>query len=214
MKVSVNSLLLAALSLALLSWFSAASSSAPAAGNATKVKPSQATVTLLREHAAFSAPQAGAKIVRIVQAQRPLTREQTVLPLVGRTTGAHGMKWLRVLLPGRPNSGSGWISARATRLGTTRWHIVVHTTTRRVFVYRAGRLARVFVAIVGKPSTPTPHGAFFVEEDVALPQSAVGAPYALALSARSNVLQEFHGGPGQIALHGLDHVGGTLGTAV
>jgi lipoprotein-anchoring transpeptidase ErfK/SrfK len=32
--------------------------------------------------------------------------------------------------------------------------------------------------------------------------------------ARSNVLQEFDGGPGQIALHGLDNVGGTLGTAV
>jgi lipoprotein-anchoring transpeptidase ErfK/SrfK len=28
------------------------------------------------------------------------------------------------------------------------------------------------------------------------------------------VLQEFEGGPGQIALHGLDNIGGQLGTAV
>jgi lipoprotein-anchoring transpeptidase ErfK/SrfK len=42
----------------------------------------------------------------------------------------------------------------------------------------------------------------------------VGAPYALALSARSKVLQEFEGGPGQIAMHGLANVGGTLGSAV
>jgi len=42
----------------------------------------------------------------------------------------------------------------------------------------------------------------------------VGAPFALALSARSNVLQEFDGGPGQVALHGLANVGGVLGTAV
>ena len=42
----------------------------------------------------------------------------------------------------------------------------------------------------------------------------VGAPFALALSARSNVFQEFDGGPGQIALHGLANVGGILGTAV
>ena len=42
----------------------------------------------------------------------------------------------------------------------------------------------------------------------------LGAPYALALSARSYVLQEFDGGPGQIALHGLANVGGVLGTAV
>jgi lipoprotein-anchoring transpeptidase ErfK/SrfK len=45
------------------------------------------------------------------------------------------------------------------------------------------------------------------------PSSAVGHPYALALSARSNVFQEFAGGPGQIAIHGLDNVGGTPGTA-
>ncbi len=43
---------------------------------------------------------------------------------------------------------------------------------------------------------------------------AVGAPFALALSARSTVYQEFAGGPGQIALHGLGNVGGTPGTAV
>jgi lipoprotein-anchoring transpeptidase ErfK/SrfK len=67
--------------------------------------------------------------------------------------------------------------------------------------------------VVGKPTTPTPHGEFFVEESVQLRASDVGAPYALALSARSDVLQEFDGGPGQIALHGLANIGGTLGTA-
>ncbi len=41
-----------------------------------------------------------------------------------------------------------------------------------------------------------------------------GAPYALALSARSRVLQEFEGGPGQIALHGVDNIGGPLGSAL
>ena len=46
-----------------------------------------------------------------------------------------------------------------------------------------------------------------------LPSSA-GAPFALALSARSNVLQEFEGGPGQIAIHGVANLGGTPGTAV
>ena len=42
----------------------------------------------------------------------------------------------------------------------------------------------------------------------------IGAPFALALSARSNVYQEFDGGPGQIALHGLTGIGGMPGTAV
>jgi lipoprotein-anchoring transpeptidase ErfK/SrfK len=66
---------------------------------------------------------------------------------------------------------------------------------------------------VGKPSTPTPTGQFFVEETLQMPASEAGGPYALALSARSNVLQEFEGGPGQIAIHGRENLGGMLGTA-
>ncbi len=83
-----------------------------------------------------------------------------------------------------------------------------------MIVYRRGHAIRVFKAIVGKPSTPTPHGQFFVEESIRLRATDVGAPFALALSSRSNVLQEFDRGPGQIALHGLDNVGGVLGSAV
>ena len=41
-----------------------------------------------------------------------------------------------------------------------------------------------------------------------------GAPFALALSARSNALAEFEGGPGQVALHGIANIGGVPGTAV
>jgi lipoprotein-anchoring transpeptidase ErfK/SrfK len=67
---------------------------------------------------------------------------------------------------------------------------------------------------VGTPTTPTPSGEFFVEEVLRLRAGDVGGPFAFALSARSNVLQEFAGGPGQIALHGLSNVGGVLGTAV
>ena len=47
-----------------------------------------------------------------------------------------------------------------------------------------------------------------------LPAKHVGAPFALAASARSNVFKEFMGGPGQIALHGVVNVGGQMGTAV
>jgi lipoprotein-anchoring transpeptidase ErfK/SrfK len=95
----------------------------------------------------------------------------------------------------------------------THWHVVVDLSRRRVDVYRAGRLVRNFRAVVGKPSTPTPRGRFFVEEAIRLRASDVGAPFALALSARSNVLQAFNGRPGQIALHGRANIGGVLGSA-
>jgi lipoprotein-anchoring transpeptidase ErfK/SrfK len=102
---------------------------------------------------------------------------------------------------------------RGTAHALTSWHVVVRVSRRLVMVYRWSRLIRVFKAVVGKPSTPTPLGKFFVEESVRMPAGAVGAPFALALSARSQVLQEFAGGPGQIAIHGLDNSGGVLGTA-
>jgi L,D-transpeptidase catalytic domain len=166
-------------------------------------------VTLRTPHVAYAAPATTARRIETVAAHRPITRVATVLPVVGSA----GRGWLKVRLPGRPNGSLGWIRSQGTVAGRTEWHLVVELGARRLVVYRAGRVLRAFPAVVGKPSTPTPRGEFFVEEPVRLSGGDVGAPYALALSARSNVLQEFDGGPGQIAVHGLANVGGTLGTA-
>ena len=117
------------------------------------------------------------------------------------------------MLPGRPDGLTGWITTQRTHRLVTGWHIVVDLARRRVSVYRDGRVVRIFHAVVGKPSTPTPTGRFFVEETLQMATGHPGGPFALALSARSNALQEFEGGPGQIALHGRDNLGGTLGTA-
>jgi lipoprotein-anchoring transpeptidase ErfK/SrfK len=178
------------------------------------VKPTQELAALLSAHEAFSKPARDSAPLRLVQARRPLTGERTVLPVLGHRTGADGIGWLHVRLPGRPNGRTGWIRQRATVASTTSWHIVVDTFSRRVIVYQNGRPVRIVKAVVGKPSTPTPRGEFFVEEAIQLRAADVGAPFALALSARSNVLQESDGGPGQIGLHGLSNVGGVPGTAV
>ena len=181
-----------------------------AAATATPAVPrTQQLVTLRTSHAVRSAPRSSASSSRSIAARRPLTGTQTVLPVLGTAPGG----WLQVRLPGRPNGATGWIRARGTAVAYTPWHIVVHTATRRVRVYRAGRVARTFRAVVGKPSTPTPAGSFFVEEPVRLSPDDAGAPFALALSARSDVFQVFDGGPGQVALHGLANIGGVLGTA-
>jgi lipoprotein-anchoring transpeptidase ErfK/SrfK len=126
---------------------------------------------------------------------------------------SHGKPWLRVRLPGRPNGHTGWISAQQTKRTSTNWVIVIRLSARRVTVYHSGRVERRFPAVVGKPSTPTPRGHFFVEETLALSPEDAGGPFALATSARSHVLQEFDGGPGQIAIHGTNNLAGALGTA-
>jgi lipoprotein-anchoring transpeptidase ErfK/SrfK len=178
------------------------------------VKPTQELAMLLTSHNVLSAPHAGRSRVDRVGASRPITGGQTVLPVIGHSTTTSGARWLKVRVPGRPNGRKGWIARRGTVLTTTSWHLVVRTTSRRVLVYRHGRLARSFAAVVGKPSTPTPHGRFFVEESVRMLPGSAGAPFALGLSARSDVLQEFEGGPGQIAVHGVANLGGIPGTAV
>ena len=149
----------------------------------------------------------------LVQASQPLTGVGTVLPVLAHGSRG-GVGWLRVMLPGRPNGRTGWIRRQGTVPTTTSWHLVVRLARRQVLVFRAGRLVRRLPAVVGKPATPTPAGRFYVEESVRMLPGSAGAPYALALSARSNVLQEFEGGPGQIALHGVRGLDGPLGTAV
>lgn len=185
-----------------------------AAATPPAVQATQELAVLLESHEARQRPDSASPSVGWVEPTRPITGLRTVLPVLGHATGPAGVAWLRVRLPGRPNGHTGWITTRATRLEMTSWQLVVDLSSRRVLAYSDGRLLNSYSAVVGKPSTPTPLGNYFVEEAVDLPSGAPGAPYALALSARSYVLQEFAGGPGQIALHGVDNIGGVLGTAV
>jgi hypothetical protein len=135
---------------------------------------------------------------------------RTILPVLGN---AKRRAWIRVRLPGRPNSHAGWIRSAHTRRTSTLWRLSLDLSSRQVTVRLAGRVKRRFGAVIGTPSTPTPLGRYFVEEGVALAPRHAGGPFALATSARSNVLQEFQGGPGQIALHGTAGLAGALGSA-
>jgi lipoprotein-anchoring transpeptidase ErfK/SrfK len=189
---------------------------APAAGAAQPpppAGPTQELAVLLTPHGVKATLHARGSRATL-PAWAPITGAPTVVPVIGHATRPGGIRWLRVMLPGRPNGATGWITRRGTQTSTTSWRVSIKTSTRAVRVYRRGRLVRSFAAVVGKPSTPTPNGRFFVEESILMPRGSAGAPYALALSARSNVLQEFEGGPGQIAMHGVANLGGTPGTAI
>jgi lipoprotein-anchoring transpeptidase ErfK/SrfK len=199
----------AALALLSATWAQPAEASAGFVPAAT-----QELVALLTPHDARSAPHGGSRLVEVVRARRPITAVRTVLPVSGRAEGTNGVSWLRVRLPGRPNGRTAWIRERSTVSSSTRWHVAVDISSRQTTIYHSGKAVRRFRSVVGRRATPTPRGLFFVEEVIALRPGDVGAPYALALSARSNVLQEFAGGPGQIGVHGLANVGGVLGTAV
>ena len=164
--------------------------------------------TLHHPAAVFRAPSVHTWTRQVVPLYTPLSHQRTSLPVLRRRG-----RWLHVLLPGRPNSHTGWIDARNATTWKTPWHVLVRTGSKRLFVFKGPRIVRSFPVVVGKISTPTPHGRFYVEEALVLPRRSPGAPDAYALSARSNVYQEFDGGPGQIAIHGTYGIGGTPGRA-
>jgi lipoprotein-anchoring transpeptidase ErfK/SrfK len=158
--------------------------------------------------AVFRAASLHATTEGILSARTPISNQRTAVPVLAQRRG-----WLRVLLPGRPNGHTGWIRAREASLSSTPWRVVIRTDSKRLFVLRWGRIVRSFPVVVGSSSTPTPRGHFFVEEALLLPSRSLGAPVAYALSARSRVYQQFDGGPGQIAIHGIYGIGGTPGHA-
>jgi lipoprotein-anchoring transpeptidase ErfK/SrfK len=125
--------------------------------------------------------------------------------LVLRSAWRGEREWLKVLLPVRPNGSAGWIPRDKALLGTARYWIDLRLGSRWLTVYRDGRRVRRFRAVVGAPATPTPRGLAAVYERNAQPdRHGFLGPWALSLTAFSNVLESYGGGPGRVAIHGRD----------
>jgi lipoprotein-anchoring transpeptidase ErfK/SrfK len=171
---------------------SVAGPTARAAWIATVVVPT----TALRE------PGTSARVAHVSTASTVDGGPQGLLVLAARRDAA-GAMWIDVRLPTRPNTAQGWIPADDVTLAATPWRIVVSLRARALTILDAGhRVARIPV-VIGKPSTPTPRGLFAVAAVVRQtdPSGFLG-PYALHLTAHSNVLDNYGGGPGRIAIHG------------
>jgi len=116
-----------------------------------------------------------------------------------------GKAWLRVALPNRPNGSSGWIREDFVRLSKTPWRITINRAAHTVTVYRDGRKQRSFMAVIGKAATPTPRGLYAIYEKLPQPDpKGFLGPWALHLTAFSDVLFNYGGGPGRVAIHGRD----------
>jgi lipoprotein-anchoring transpeptidase ErfK/SrfK len=114
-----------------------------------------------------------------------------------------GRRWVKLLLPTRPNGSSGWVRRDDVVLSTTRYWVRVRTRARLVTVYRGGERVRRFRAVVGAPRTPTPVGLAAIYERNRQPDPhAFLGPWALALTSLSEVLENYGGGPGRVAIHG------------
>src|SRR3954468_13451033 len=125
---------------------------------------------------------------------------RTVLVTASRSDG-----WYQVLLPVRPNGTRGWIRKSAVITTTNPMRIVISRRLKVLKLYRSGVFVMKFPVAVGKPTTPSPTGLFYVTDRIntGQPGGAYG-PYALGLSGFSNVLFSFSGGDGEVGIHGTN----------
>ncbi len=115
--------------------------------------------------------------------------------------------WIRVRLPMRPNGRTGWVPA--TGLGpirTVSTQLVIDRRRLRATLYRGGRRIWRSPVGIGKPSTPTPAGRFWVRERIRVAGSTgLYGPWAFGTSGYS-VLSDWPGG-GVVGIHGTNEPG-------
>jgi lipoprotein-anchoring transpeptidase ErfK/SrfK len=112
--------------------------------------------------------------------------------------------WFRVRVAHYPNGTLGWVRAGTVATSRIRRRIVVDVSQHRLYLYQRGKLVLSTPAAVGKPSTPTPHGRFYITQRFIV--TATNSPYgtrALGLSAFSNVLRSWVDG-GPVGIHGTN----------
>lgn len=149
-----------------------------------------------------SAPRAGAPRRGTVSPTGAWNGGSVYLLVLAAAHDAAGQEWLRVALPSRPNGRSGWVLAARLQVSPVRWRVVIDRARRRASAYRDGRRVRSWRVVVGTGGTPTPAGLFAVYERVRQPSGSELGPWALHLTAHSDTLFDFGGGPGRVALHG------------
>lgn len=153
----------------------------------------------------YAAPDANAQPINTLSVRTEYLLPRTLLAF---NTSA---EWTQVYLPTRPNSSTGWVKTADVSISPKplEWAVKVDLESFKVTVLHNGVVDFETDAAIGSDQYPTPKGTFYITDPLDLqkqPGTGYGA-YALGLSGHSDVLTEFGGGDGQIALHGTDNPG-------
>jgi hypothetical protein len=113
-----------------------------------------------------------------------------------------GREWVKLRVPGRPNGRTGWVLRSA--LGSfhlTHQLVIVNRAAMHMYFYDNGRRIWSAPVGVGKPSTPTPAGHFWIRERFVISDHSSGYyPYAFG-TANYSTLTDWPGG-GVVGIHG------------
>jgi lipoprotein-anchoring transpeptidase ErfK/SrfK len=196
----------------------AAAAAAPPANPAGMVRLSDERVTTKWAHTAdlqpvFSRPSGSA---RQVARLRLLTEDRfaEVYLVLSKWTNPAGNTWLKIRVPYRPAppaervvGTTGWVRESALgSLHTVHTLLRVNKHTLRVTLYDRGRKRFSARIGVGKASTPTPSGHFWIREKFRVGGQTLYGPRAIGTSAYAPYLTDWPGG-GVVGLHGTDQPG-------
>jgi L,D-transpeptidase catalytic domain len=126
-----------------------------------------------------------------------------VYPALRSWRDPQGQSWIEVRIPMRPNGRTGWV--RHSALGPlyrVRTMLIVDRPKLRATLYRRGEPVWSAPVGIGKPSTPTPAGRFWIREKFRTPGGSLYGPVAFGSSDYS-VLSDWPGG-GVIGIHGTN----------
>jgi len=113
-----------------------------------------------------------------------------------------GLEWVKLRIPMRPNGQVGWVEANAlSRLHLTHQQVLVSRPRLRIYLYDSGHLMWSAPVAVGKPSTPTPPGYFWIRERFTISNPSSGYyPYAFGTADYSTLTEWPRGGV--VGIHG------------
>ncbi len=115
-----------------------------------------------------------------------------------------GQTWLQIEVPARPNGRRGWVPRSAMgSLHVVKSYLLVDQAKLTATLFREGKAIFSTRVGVGKPSTVTPSGEFYVLEKLRAVGNPIYGPFALGTSAYAPTLSEWPGG-GVVGIHGTN----------
>lgn len=111
-------------------------------------------------------------------------------------------KWAKIRLPERPNGKTAWVKRNMVKHSSTPYRIVIDRSSTSLTLYKDGWSQWTAPVGLGKASTPTPLGNFYLGVTEP-PESPGWGPYVLGSTGHSEAIQSWQGsGDAVIAIHG------------
>ncbi len=110
--------------------------------------------------------------------------------------------WAKVMLPVRPNQTEGWINTDTVDLSEHDYKVELRLSDNQLTVYKGSEVIADTTVVVGKDSSRTPTGRFYITDKENRDPSGFYGPHVLPLNGYSEQMDIFDDGVPVIAMHG------------